>query len=114
MMKTALYTLIEPPTQKTVEWVIIEAQRRCGITLVPFNGWTDSDLGMPGNPGIRMADHRANAVLLREIEDATVQPHGDYAHIADCCLSQSPRFLEDNEAAQLLHAIEPWTVDSDL
>ena len=81
-MKTAFYTRMEmddgnEPTGAELKQIVSVAHS-LGYELVPFEGWTDVDLGMPGNPGPRKQDAKRNGEALREICDAcevTLHPH---------------------------------------
>ena len=85
-MRTALYSQIEPAANRSVAWVITEAQRRCGITLVQFDGWTNNDLVQPDHsdplgfgtiPGHAADQAHANRKLLNEIVDLLTESDGD-------------------------------------
>jgi hypothetical protein len=85
-MRTALYSQIEPAANRSVAWVITEAQRRCGITLVQFDGWTNNDLRQPDHSdplgfgtihGPAVDQAQANRKLLNEIVDLLTESDGD-------------------------------------
>ena len=46
---------------------ILRRARSLGYPLVQFDGWSDSDLGMPGNRGPRYDEALANGQRLRAI-----------------------------------------------
>ena len=77
------YSHIRPAYGQT-EIDVIRRAHALGYELMPFNGWTDSDLGFAGNRGPRLALCRANGTRIAEIQDACeVQtPEGaDWPHI---------------------------------
>jgi len=80
-MRTALYSQIDPPAGKSVAWVITEAQRRCHITLMPFDGWDDADLGNPSNRGPVYRQSRVNMALIHEVMGCLEQPGPDWPNI---------------------------------
>ena len=70
-MRVALYTKIRPAEgQSEVE--IIRKAHVLGYELVPFEGYTDSDIGYAGNKGPKYDESKKNLAALKEIQDACV------------------------------------------
>ena len=79
-MKTPVfYTTIRPAIDQPVTVVHARAHA-LGYELMPFAGFSDSDIGYPGNPGPLFAVARANLVRCIEIQNAC-QHAGDWPHI---------------------------------
>lgn len=67
-----LYTLIDPRADQS-QADVIRGAHALGYELVPFNGWSNADLGPSGQPGPRRAEANLNARRIAEIVDALTQ-----------------------------------------
>ena len=101
---TVLYTVIEPET-KTVEQTIRDAQR-LGFTLVTFAGWTDEQLS------VKPPEYLANKQALAELLTA-LRVHDEYLSIYHV-IARKQHVMEDDEAAAVLHAVDPSTRPTDV
>ena len=77
-MDLVFYRTIRPAEGQTIGAVVRRASL-LGYQLVAFEGYDDSDLGVPGNRGPYWEDSRRNFARILEIQDACVVhwPDGD-------------------------------------
>jgi hypothetical protein len=75
-MKPVFYTTIDL-YDGISEVDVIKRAHILGYELVPFDGFTDLDLGMPGNRGPRWSIARKNLAAIIEITDSLVRHYPD-------------------------------------
>ncbi|HBG07681.1 MAG: hypothetical protein A2075_09155 [Geobacteraceae bacterium GWC2_58_44] len=83
MLKPVFYTQIRPAIGQT-EGEVIRAAHALGYDLVAFEGYSDTDLGMPGNRGAKWAESQKNLCAANEIQNACVvhsEDGDDWPHI---------------------------------
>lgn len=56
---------------------VLRRSHALGFELVPFNGYSDDDLGVPGNRGPRWNDARRNMDAIKEIVACLVKNYSD-------------------------------------
>ena len=82
-MTPVFYTRIRPAHgQTTVE--VIRRAHALGYELVPFNGWTNAEIGASGNHGSAWTASRENLKRCGEIQDACIvrtDSGADWPHI---------------------------------
>ena len=83
-MKTPVfYTTIRPAIDQPVTVVHARAHA-LGYELMPFAGFSDSDIGFAGNRGPRFEQSRENLRRVIEIQDAcrvVIDGESDWPHI---------------------------------
>ncbi|NTW07696.1 MAG: hypothetical protein HGA29_07620 [Syntrophaceae bacterium] len=77
-MITVFYTTIRPAEGQRIDDVI-KIAHDLGYKLVPFEGYTESDIGYACHPGIKYHESNENMKRCIEIQDAAVVhlPNGD-------------------------------------
>ncbi len=80
-MKLVFYTRIELYPGLT-EVQVIKRAHVLGYELIPFEGWTDAELGMPGNHGPRWAEARANRKAITQIANSLIKNYPDNTYDA--------------------------------
>lgn len=80
-MKTAFYTKIDLYDGLT-EADVIKRAHVLGYELMKFAGYSDADLGMPGNHGPRWADAQRNKTALKTISGSLVKTYPDNTYDA--------------------------------
>lgn len=106
-LQQVFYTDIRPAEGQTEDQVK-EIAKRLGYVLIPFEGYTNVDLGMPGNHGPKWEESRENFKRIMKIQDEAMItfPDGtvDHPHIIAVNLEELNRrnYLTDEEGDALL------------
>ncbi|MEN6624346.1 MAG: hypothetical protein ABFD50_22715 [Smithella sp.] len=83
-MITVFYTTIRPAKGQSVDQVV-KIAHELGYKLVPFDGYTDNDVGYDCHPGIKHDEANENMKRCIEIQDAAVvhlpNEDDDWPHI---------------------------------
>jgi hypothetical protein len=79
MIKAILYTTIRP-AEGQAETDIHRKAQAMGYTLIPFEGFSDADLGAPGNRGPRWKMASENRIRINDLTDAC-HHEGDWPEI---------------------------------
>ncbi len=83
MKQPVFYTKIRPAEGQR-EDEVIKIAHNLGYELMPFNGYTDADIGYAGNRGPKYAESRENLTRCIEIQNAAVKHFengDDWPHI---------------------------------
>ena len=105
-MKPVFYTEMKLDHGATVA-DICRMAHVLGYEMVPFNGYTDQDLGYAGNRGPKWNESRVNMAAINEVLDAHAIGHyGCYCSIFQCHDS-AERTMEEEEDG--LRIIRPFT-----